>query len=271
MGDLSPEVLISLGALMIVSIALHYNCKGAFCMGLIFGTSFWWIHIKQDLSYLTSMPNLSVNTFDDIETENALGITISLALELTFLYILTLIGLMRPLSEMAGLTKNDGVVPGGRWLYLICGAMTVIAGFTSAAPVLISPESAAGIKAGARTGLSTCICGALFGLTAFLGPLFKIVPHAGTAPLLMMIGILLFRNVQRIDWSESRFAAPAFCCLFFIPFTYSLANGVYISLVVYIVIGMFTGDFWTEAYSFIKSYTSMQTCDNLMMKFWYML
>ena len=75
----------------------------------------------------------------------------------------------------------------GRWLYIICGIMTIISGCCGGPPILISPESAAGIKAGARTGLSTVVAGVLFCLATFFAPLFQGIPTAGEV-------FSLFRN-----------------------------------------------------------------------------
>lgn len=245
---------------MIIGISLHYQIKGAFCLGLLFGTFVWWAHIDQDLSDIASTPKMHSSgcsifstscTWTSVHDNKLMGI---LVFDLVFLYIMTLNGLTRSLSDLAHLTKPDGAIPGGRWLFLVCGSVTVLSGLLSGPPLLISPESAGGIKAGAKTGLSTCVCGILFGISAFFSPLFSDVPKAGTAPLLLMIGVLLFQNVKRIDWSESRLAIPAFCCLFFIPFTYSIANGLYIAYAIYILIGMFTGDFWLAVALLLKDY-----------------
>lgn len=76
------------------------------------------------------------------------------------------------------------------------GLTTVLSGYFSGPPILISPESAAGIKAGAKTGVSTLVCGCLFGIATFFYPVFAAVPAAGTAPLLIMVGVMLFANVK---------------------------------------------------------------------------
>jgi hypothetical protein len=94
----------------------------------------------------------------------------------------------------------------------------------------------------------------LFGIAAFFSPLFAEVPAAGTAPLLLMVGVLLFPNAKRIDWSYIGKAVPSFCCLFFIPFTYSILRGVAFGYVSYVIIGMFTGDFWVDAALFLTDY-----------------
>jgi AGZA family xanthine/uracil permease-like MFS transporter len=128
----------------------------------------------------------------------------------------------------------------------MCGLTTVLSGLGSGPPILLSPESAAGIKAGARTGLSTCVCGVLFCLSIFFSPIFEAVPHAGTAPLLVLVGVILFQNVKRVDWSVIKEAVPAFCVLFFIPFTYSILQGVAFGYITYVSINAFTGDLWTN-------------------------
>ena len=99
-------------------------------------------------------------------------------------------------------------------------------------PILLSPEGAAAIKEGAKTGLSTIVCGILFLLSAFFAPVFESIPSAGTAPILMMVGALLFQNVSRIEWGSITESVPAFVVLFFIPFTFSLIEGILIGYTV---------------------------------------
>lgn len=132
----------------------------------------------------------------------------------------------------------------------------MLSAYMSGPPILISPETAAGIKAGARTGLSTLVCGILFGVAAFFSPLFAAVPPAGTAPLLIMVGVMMFGNAKRIDWADYKVAVPAYCVLFFIPFTYSILRGVAIGYIIYIMIGLFTGDMIQNIIDFVKDYTT---------------
>jgi hypothetical protein len=124
----------------------------------------------------------------------------------------------------------------------------------SGPPILISPETAAGIKAGAKCGLSTLVCGILFGIATFFSPVFAAVPAAGTAPLLIMVGVMMFGNSKRIDWTDYKVAVPAYCVLFFIPFTYSILRGVAIGYVIYIVLGFYTGEMLENITFFIDSY-----------------
>ena len=181
--------------------------------------------------------------------------TMLLFFDLAFLYVLTLNGLSRSLSDLGQLTKPDGSIPHGRWLFIMCGIATIFSGFCSGPPIIISPESAAGIKAGAKTGLSTLVCGILFALSTFFSPIFAAIPAAGTAPLLIMVGVLLFQNSHRIDFHVIGEAVPAYCVLFFIPFTYSILRGVAFGYVTYLLIGLFTGDLIKNAKAMYEFYS----------------
>lgn len=205
---------------------------------MLFGSVVWWTH---DASWPTSIlrfPQLDTahGFFAQHTTEG-----IILSFQLVFIYILTLSGLVSSMAGLGGLIRTDNTTPRNRWIYVVCGGVTFISGLLSGPPILISPESAAGIKAGAKTGLSTIVCGILFGLSVFLGPFLEEVPNAATAPLLFAVGIVLFQNVQKLNWKIITDSTPAYVVLFFIPFTYSILQGVVIGYVVYFILGLLTG------------------------------
>ena len=259
MGQLTVEIAIALAGLLIITISLHYHVKGAFCLALLFGTTVWWTYTSSWPSVLMSVPtSFSSERSDDhsyIHVDRThLVANAALVVDLLFLYVLTLNGLAQSFSDMAGLTREDGSVPRGRWLYIVCGLTSVLSGCLGGPPILISPESAAGIKAGAKTGLSNVVCGILFLLSTFFGPVMASVPPAGTAPVLIAVGIILFQNVSRVEWHVFKDAVPAFCALFFIPFTYSVLLGVTISYTLYLSIGLLTGDLLQNILSLMSVY-----------------
>ncbi len=253
MGSLTLEIVIAIGALMIVAVLLHYHVKGAFCIGLICGTFAWWLISGEWPEALTGTPKLNIGT--GIYEHDKITL---LVLNLVFLYILTLNGLARGLSDLSGLTKPNGAIPRGNWLLIVCGATSVLSGYFTGPPILLSPESAAGIKAGAKTGFSTLICGILFGFSSFFYPLFHAIPPAGTAPLLIMVGVVLFANTKRIDWTVTKYAVPAYCVLVFIPFTYSILRGVAFGYIMYIFISFYTGDYITNIQALVRFYTQVK-------------
>lgn len=250
MGEITGEIVIAMAGLIIGSVALHYHVKGAFCIALLFGTFVWWIYKNAWPDSIAAAP-----TFDTVKhLDGHHGDVAILTADLTFLYILTLSGLASSLADLASLVRPDGTTPRSRWIFIMCGLTTIFSGLLCGPPVLLSPESAAGIKAGAKTGLSTIVCGLFFCLSTFFSPIFKAVPFAGTSPLLMLVGVLLFQNVKKVDWTDIKEAVPAFVVLFFIPFTYSIIQGVAIGYIMYIAINLFTGDLYTQGKEMYDSY-----------------
>lgn len=249
MGELTDEIVVAIANLIIVAVLLHYHVKGAFCCGLVVGTFLWWVIDNAWPTALVESP-ATLNTVGDASHPDI----VLLVFNLFFLFVLALNGLARSLSDLGGLTKPNGAIPRGKFLFLVTGLTTILSGYMSGPPVLISPETAAGIKAGARTGLSTLVCGILFGIAAFFSPLFASVPPAGTAPLLIMVGVMMFGNGKRIDWADYKIAVPAYCVLFFIPFTYSILRGVAFGYVIYVMIGLFTGDMIQNTIDFVEDY-----------------
>jgi AGZA family xanthine/uracil permease-like MFS transporter len=236
MGDMTIEIAVAFIATVIIAVALYHKLKGSYTMGLLFGTITWWLISDQWPRALLSVPHFQVNAALALD-----GKVLVLLCNLVFLYALTLSGIARTLSDAAHLTHSDGSVPRINWLFIMCGVSTILSGYFSGPPILISPESAPGIKSGARTGLSMLVCGVLYSISVLFCPLLEHVPPAGTSPLLILVGLTLFVNSSRIQWTAPDEAVPAFFVLLLIPFTYSILTGVGIGYAFYIVIGLFTG------------------------------
>lgn len=104
-------------------------------------------------------------------------------------------------------------------------------------------ESAAGVAAGGRTGLTSIVTAACFVICLFLSPLASIIPSAATAPALIYVGVLMVRNFAKVDMSEMNSAIPAFLALFMMPMTYSISNGIGIAAIAYVLIALLTGKY----------------------------
>ena len=104
-------------------------------------------------------------------------------------------------------------------------------------------ESAAGVAAGARTGLASLVTSICFFFCLFLTPLANVVPSCATAPALMFVGVLMLKNFANVDMSNLRFAVPAFLTLIMMPLTYSISNGIGIGCIAYVLITLFTGKY----------------------------
>lgn len=185
MGPINAETSIVIAGIIIIISASYYHMKAAFAMSVIFCSAVWWL--SQDIKPgSVAIPVFTLINSFDCNSDQAAAV-----FELVFVYVLYMDGLVSSLCRLGNLVGEDGVVKNAAWVYPITGGITVIAGVFSSAPILISPESAAGIKAGARTGLSSLVCGILFLASVFFGPFFEDIPFAGTAPALIMVRSML--------------------------------------------------------------------------------
>ena len=104
-------------------------------------------------------------------------------------------------------------------------------------------ESASGVSAGGRTGLTAVVVAICFGLCLFLSPLASIVPSCATAPALIWVGVLMMKNFAKVDMEDPASAVPAFLSLIMMVLTYSISNGIGIGAITYVLIQLFTGKF----------------------------
>ena len=231
MGHITPEIVIVFAGVIIICVAMQYHIKGSFCLAVVLCSVTYWIYDRSFPDQVFAIPTITTANFDRIEQSHIPLLTV----DLLFLYVLYLNGLVNSLTSLATLSRDDGATPRGRWIFILSGFFTIIGGLLTSAPILVSPESSAAIKEGAKTGLSTVVCGVLFLFSSFLGPLFQHIPASGTSPVLIMIGVILFQNVNRVDWRNVADAAPAFVVLFYIPFTYSIIQGTLTQSAIYLL------------------------------------
>jgi AGZA family xanthine/uracil permease-like MFS transporter len=102
-------------------------------------------------------------------------------------------------------------------------------------------ESAAGVQAGGRTGLTALTVAVLFLGCLFLAPLAGVVPGYATAPALFFVACLMLKELTEIEWAETTEAIPAAVTALLMPFTYSVANGLAFGFITYAVLKLFTG------------------------------
>ena len=102
-------------------------------------------------------------------------------------------------------------------------------------------ESASGVGDGARTGLASVVTGLAFLVTMFFTPLAQVIPHEAATPVLVIVGLMMLRSAVDLDWRDYRVAVPAFLTIVIMPFGYSIAAGIGIGFIAYVVINAFTG------------------------------
>ena len=127
---------------------------------------------------------------------------------------------------------------------MTCDSIATLAGaICGTSTVTTFVECASGVAAGGRTGLASLVTSLCFVVCLFLSPIASIIPAAATAPALIYVGVLMLKNFAKVDMNDMRNAVPAFLALVMMPLTYSIANGIGIASIAYVLISLLTGKF----------------------------
>lgn len=112
-------------------------------------------------------------------------------------------------------------------------------GIFGTSPTVASVESAAGITAGGKTGLTSIVTGTLFLVSILFIPVIKMVPASAVSPILILIGVLMLQNIVHISMDDFTESFPALLIIVLIPLTYSIADGMAIGFILYPLIKLF--------------------------------
>ncbi|MET0195730.1 MAG: NCS2 family permease [Rhodococcus fascians] len=150
-------------------------------------------------------------------------------------------GTMTGLGKEGNLVDEKGTLPGIGKALVIEGTGAIAGGGASASSNTVFVESASGIAEGARTGLANVVTGVLFLAAMFLTPLTAIVPIEAAAPALVVVGALMIGQVRDIDFTKFEIALPAFLTILVMPFTYSIANGIGVGFIAWVILAVGRG------------------------------
>lgn len=150
-------------------------------------------------------------------------------------------GAMTGLGKEAGLADEKGNLPGIGKALVVEGTGAIAGGVGSSSSNTVFVESASGIAEGARTGLANIVTGGLFLVAMFLTPLYEVVPQEAVAPALVVVGALMIAQVRTIDFTVFRYALPTFLTIVTMPFTYSIANGIGVGFISWVVMAAAAG------------------------------
>jgi AGZA family xanthine/uracil permease-like MFS transporter len=144
-------------------------------------------------------------------------------------------------SEVGGLVDKDGNPIRFQRTLIADSMTTMVSGFFGTSDATTYIESASGVEQGGRTGLTAIITGLCFVPFMFFSPLLAVIPGYATAPVLVLLGVLMFKPLSSIDWTNFEESIPAFAALVVIPFTYSITWGIVIAIILYVFIKLIGG------------------------------
>ncbi len=159
-----------------------------------------------------------------------------------FMVLFDTVGTLVGVSEQAGFIK-DNKLPRAKEAFVSDALGTTVGACLGTSTVTSYIESATGVEAGGRTGLTSLTTAALFLLALFFSPIIKMVGEYSslTAPALVLVGAMMLRNVSKIEWDDYTESVPAFLTLLGIPLAYSIADGLALGFISYSVIKLLTG------------------------------
>lgn len=244
-GDLkSPTVLLAILGFFIIVCLDSLRVKGAILIGILAVTV-----LSALLGY--SAPITSIVSTPPSITPTFMQLDIAGVLNQGFLHIIlvfVLVEIFDATGTLIGVARRANLLPEGKpnrlGRALFADSTAILAGSalgTSSTTAFV--ESAAGVQAGGRTGMTALIVGVLFLLCLFFAPLASVVPAYATAPALLYVAGLMVRELVEVEWNDITNAIPAALTAIIMPFTYSIAEGIAFGFISYVVIKAFTGRF----------------------------
>jgi AGZA family xanthine/uracil permease-like MFS transporter len=183
-----------------------------------------------------SAPPSLAPTFLQLDIAGAVSLGIaSVVLTFFLVDVLDNAGTLIATTQRAGLMRPDGTIARLRQALLADSAGAMVGALLGTSTTTSYIESAAGIQAGGRTGLTAVTVAALFLLTPFFAPLATAIPAFATAPALVFVACLMARALRDIDWEDATEYVPAMVVALGIPFTFSIAAGIGLGFIVYVV------------------------------------
>jgi AGZA family xanthine/uracil permease-like MFS transporter len=143
--------------------------------------------------------------------------------------------------DKAGMLDEDGKLPNVKQALMADAIATSAGAVLGTSTTTTFVESSAGVGAGARTGLASIVTGLLFLLAIFFAPIFTAIPGFATAPALIFVGFLMVSAIVKVDFEDLTDAVPAYLCLIAMPLMYSIAEGIAIGVISFVLINLICG------------------------------
>ena len=246
---------ILIGFLVIIILA-HFKVKGAVLLGMLAASIVYWageaIFLGQNpfaslatASFVPPFKDLADTTLFklDFKTFASIGWGTAISLILTFCIIdmFDTIGTLVGTASRAGMIDEEGNMPQMKQALVSDAVGTMLGSVTGTSTVTTFIESASGVEAGGRTGLTAIVTGVIFLLCMFLSPIAALIPAAATSSALIYVGVLMLSGLKDIDFTDNYQVIPVAVMLIAIPISSSIGHGIGLGMITYTVMKLFTG------------------------------
>ena len=248
LGDLSsPGALVAILGLLVIGVLTAGKVRAAMLIGIVAAAvAGWLLGLTHDPGPSLGLGEIFATAFR-LDIPGALGLRGNLAatvVEIIFIFLFVdlfdNVGTLVAVTKRAGLVDADGTIPRLNRILFADSIAAMFGALVGVSTVTSYIESASGVAAGGRTGLTSVVVGLLFLATIFVAPAVALIPTAATAPALILVGALMVGALSEVEWADPVIAIPAFLTLISIPLTYSIANGLAFGIISYALLTLFT-------------------------------
>lgn len=240
-----PLVLLTIFGVLLASVLLAKNVKGAFLLSMLIVSAVGMIFGIVDFpnGVVSSVPSLKPIFLQALSVEKSQIFSFDmLVVVFTFLFVdlFDTVGCLVGVASKADLLDEDGKLPRAKQALFADAIATTLGALIGTSTVTAYVESAAGIGEGGKTGLTAITTGVLFLLSLFFAPIFTAIPAQATAPVLILVGVMMASSLTKIDFTDFTNAIPAFLTFAMMPLAYSIADGIIFGMISFTVLKIVT-------------------------------
>tara|TARA_B100000965_G_scaffold361228_1_gene342463 strand:+ start:585 stop:1874 length:1290 start_codon:yes stop_codon:yes gene_type:complete len=240
---LKIETLLSILGFLLIAVLSIRKLPGAILIGVMVVTITSILIGIVQFKGLVSYPPAFMPVFMKLDILGALDLAmISVIMSFLFVNLFDTAGTLLGVANQAKLVDKSGNVHNLHKALKADSSSSAFGAFLGCAPVTSYVESSAGVEAGGRTGLTAVTVGLLFLIAVFFSPLASIVPAHATAGALIYVAILMMSGMEKLNWTDSSELLPALIIIVMIPLTFSIANGIALGFISYIVLKIASGE-----------------------------
>lgn len=247
LGHFTPISLLAIFGILLSAVLLIKKVKGALFYSIllctIVGIPLGVTDIPENFIPV-SMPHSIAPTFCKFDFEGFFTLDMAIIIfTLLFMNIFDTLGTLVGLATKTGIMDKNGHIPHVKEAMMSDAIGTTISSMLGSSTVTTYVESASGIAEGGRSGVTSLITGLLFILALFFAPVFLLIPGAATTGAFVLVGVFMMDSIGKINLSDISEALPAFVTIIMMLLTYSIANGIILGLLCYVLLKLFCGKY----------------------------
>jgi AGZA family xanthine/uracil permease-like MFS transporter len=244
LGELTRfEPMACIAAFVVIAALSARKVRGAVVIGILGAALVGWISGNVEFNGFVAMPPSPAPVLMQLDIAAAMQWSmVTVILSMLIVDVFDTAGTLVGVATRAKLIDDDGKLPRLRRALLSDSTATIVGAVAGTSSTTSFIESAAGVEAGGRTGLTAVVCGLLFLGCLFFAPLAQSVPAYATAAALLFVACIMARSLADIDWSDITESAPAVVTAVAMPLSFSIADGIGLGFICYILIKIISGN-----------------------------